>query len=80
MTEAVWTRFPDCPLYGETFDSIVPHLTTAEGDDETLSNAATDVSSSLPIVAEATEVLLIEEVEPDPAHWQTRARLPLRVV
>jgi len=80
MTEAVWRRFPDCPPYGGTFDSIVPHLTTAEGDDETLSAAEAHVSLSLPIAAEATEVLLIEEIEPDSARWETRTRLPLRAV
>ena len=36
------------------------------------------MSDSLPIGAEASEVRLIVEIEPDSASWRTRARLPLR--
>jgi 2'-5' RNA ligase len=80
MTEAVWKAYPDYPPYGGTFDSIVPHLTAAEGGAEILSEAEADLLPTLPIGAEAREVLLIEEVEPDSARWQTRAQLPLRAV
>jgi 2'-5' RNA ligase len=79
MTEAVRKAYPDYPPYGGTFDPIVPHLTTAEGNDETLSEAEADIRSSLPIAAEANEVLLIEEVEPDSVRWRTRAHLPFGV-
>jgi 2'-5' RNA ligase superfamily len=80
LTGAVVDAYPDYPPYGDAFASIVPHLTTAEGDDETLSKAEADVRLSLPIAASATEVLLIEEIEPDSACWQARARLSLRTL
>ena len=42
-----------------------------------MSDAEADVVPALPMSAEARGVLLIEEVEPNSARWQTRARLPL---
>ena len=77
LTEVVFEAYPEFPPYGGAFAAIVPHLTVAEGDDETLSEAEADIRPSLPIRAEAREVLLIEEVEPDSARWRERARLPL---
>ncbi len=77
LTEAVFEAHPDYPPYGGAFAATVPHLTAAEGDDEILSKAEADILPSLPIEAEAREVLLIEEVEPDSARWRERARLPL---
>jgi 2'-5' RNA ligase len=76
LTRAVCEAYPAYPPYGGTFDSIVPHLTTAEGTGAILSAAEADVLPSLPITAEASEALLIEEVEPDSARWRTRAPLP----
>ena len=40
--------------------------------------AEADLLLSLPIRAQAREVLLIEEVEPDSARWRGRAQLPFR--
>jgi hypothetical protein len=71
----VCEAYPAYPPYGGTFDSIVPHLTTAEGTTAILSEAGADILPSL-ISAEASEALLIEEVEPDSARWRTRAPLP----
>ena len=78
LTEAVWTAYPALPPYGGAFDSIVPHLTVAEGDAEILSEAEADILLSLPIRAQAREVLLIEEVEPDSTRWRERAQLSFR--
>ncbi|MEX0850924.1 MAG: 2'-5' RNA ligase family protein [Gaiellaceae bacterium] len=77
MTEALVASYPDYPPYGAIFDSIVPHMTVAEGEPELLDKAERDIRIALPITAQAIEVILIEEVEPDPASWQTRARIPL---
>ena len=76
LTESVWAAYPAYPPYDGTFDSIVPHLTTTEGSAEILSEAEVDVLPLLQVRVEASEVLLIEEVEPDSARWRTRARLP----
>ena len=77
LTEAVYAAYPDRLPYEGAFDSVVPHLTAAEGDAEVLAEAEKDVLQWLPIVAEAHEVLLAEEVEPDSARWRTRASLRL---
>jgi hypothetical protein len=78
LTQAVARMYSDFPPYGGAFDSIVPHLTAAEGAEDTLAVAEAEIAPALPITCTASEVLLIEEVEPDSACWRTRAVLPLR--
>lgn len=75
LTKALMVEYPHLPPYGGAFDSIVPHVTVAEGDSELLNEAERDVREALPIGAER-EVILLEEVEPHLARWEVRARLP----
>jgi 2'-5' RNA ligase len=77
LTEALAVEYPGFRPYEGVFDSIVPHVTVAEGEPEILDKVERDVRRSLPISAEASEVILLEEAVPDSARWQTRARLPL---
>jgi 2'-5' RNA ligase len=77
LIEAAAAAHPDFPPYGGEFDTIVPHLTAAEGEAAVLDRAAADIEPSLPIPAVAHEVTLLEEVEPALARWHSRARLPL---
>ena len=77
LTEAVADAYPDFPPYEGVHDSIVPHLTAAEGAPAVLSRAERDIRQRLPIAAEANEVVLLEEIEPDLARWRTHSRLPL---
>lgn len=77
LTEAIVSSYPDYPPYGGAFDAIVPHLSVAEGDTALLDEVERDVRRSLPLRAEAREVTVLEEVEPDMARWVARARLPL---
>ena len=77
LTEALVASYPDYPPYDGIFDSIIPHVTVAEGEPEVLDEAERDIRQALPITARADEVTLIEEVEPDQARWQVRARIPL---
>jgi hypothetical protein len=77
LTEAVVAAYPEFPPYEGAFDSIVPHLTAAEGEPAVLGMAERDIRHRLPIAAEANEVVLLEEVERDLARWQTHTRLPL---
>lgn len=77
MTETLVASYPDFPPYGGIFESVVPHLTVAEGEPELLDEAERDIRQALPIIGLAGQVILIEEVEPDIARWQTRARIPL---
>jgi 2'-5' RNA ligase len=79
LIEAVVAAYPEYPPYGGVIPgtSIVPHLTIAQGDDELLREAESDVSPALPIASEAREVLVLEEIESHWGRWRTRARLPL---
>ena len=73
LTEALVARFPGYPPYEGEFDTIVPHLTVAAGDEAVLAEAEAAVQPSLPITAEAREAVLLVEVVPL-ARWETRAR------
>lgn len=73
MTEAFGQRFADHPPYVGMFEKIVPHLTVAQGDD--LDEAATAVTSHLPLQSRASSVVLYERVAPD--RWHEAADLTL---
>jgi hypothetical protein len=77
MTEAVAAAYPDFPPYEGVFDSIIPHLTVAEGLPAVLTRAEAEVRRWLPIAADAHEVVLLEELEANPSRWHARARVPL---
>lgn len=77
LTEAIAGTFPDYPPYEGAFDTVVPHLTVAQGDDRLLAEAEADVARSLPIESFVREAVLLEEVEPHWGRWQVRARFPL---
>ncbi len=48
----------------------------AYGDDALLAEIDADVTPKLPIEAQVTEAVLLEELEPD-VRWGERARFPL---
>jgi 2'-5' RNA ligase len=77
LTEAIVARYPAYPPYEGAFDTIVPHLTVAQGNAAALDEAEADIRSRLPVEAFAHEVLLLEEIEPAWTRWATRARCPL---
>ena len=77
LTDAVVRAYPEYLPYAGTFAAVVPHLTVAAGDPETLDEAEADIRRALPITTHATEVVLLEELEPDAARWRTRASLLL---
>lgn len=77
LTEAVVAAYPAYPPYEGVFAEIVPHLTAAEGDHAVLTRAEGEIRQSLPIVAEAHEIVLLEEVDRELGRWRTHSRLPL---
>jgi 2'-5' RNA ligase len=77
LTRAVVARYPEYPPYEGVFDTVVPHLTVAEGPVNVLDAAQSGVEPHLPVAVRADEVVLLEEVEPDGARWRTHSRLPL---
>ena len=77
LTETVVAAYPGYPPYEGVFAEVVPHLTAAEGDHAVLARAEGEIRQSLPIAAEAREVVLLEEVDPELGRWRTHSRLPL---
>lgn len=80
LTDAVVSRYPEYPPYEGAFDTVVPHLTVAQGDRAVLDDAEADVRRFLPIRSEVRQAVLLEEVEPDGGRWVVRSRLPLATV
>jgi hypothetical protein len=72
LTEAVVSSYPEYPPYVGEFDTIVPHLTAAEGDPGVLDAAAAAIRQFLPLRARVLEVTLLDEIEPDFRRWQVR--------
>src|SRR4051794_33459062 len=62
LTDALWSAFPDRPLYGGAHDTVVPHLTVGErrlGDRTALERAEREIAASLPVRTYVDRVLLI---------------------
>jgi 2'-5' RNA ligase len=72
LTEAVISSYPEYPPYEGEFDTIVPHLTAAEGDPAVLDAAEAAIQPFLPVQAIAREVTLLEEIEPEFRRWRVR--------
>lgn len=77
LTEAVVAAYPAYPPYGGVFETVVPHVTAAEGENEILDAAEADIAPALPTTAEAHEVVLLQETEPNTGRWQSSAVFPL---
>lgn len=77
LTRAVVERWPALPAYGGDFDEVVPHLTVAQGESAVLDAAEAEVAPQLPLAARATEVLLLEQIEPALETWRVRDRFRL---
>jgi len=73
MTRALVARFPAWLPYGGVHgDSVIPHLTVAQGPVEDAAEAA--VGDALPLHGRAREAILLAEVEP--GRFETAARFP----
>ncbi|MGH3009573.1 MAG: 2'-5' RNA ligase family protein [Gaiellaceae bacterium] len=65
MTEAMVERWPDHQPYGGSFDTIVPHLSVAQGQ---LDETETLLEPLLPLRSRAESVVLYERAGGD--HWR----------
>ena len=74
LVEALVAAFPQYPPYGGAHDSIVPHLTVAEGDGETFASIEAAVRPALPVSVRVERVWLMTD---DPAGWHRRTPFPL---
>ena len=73
VTLAIVEQWPETPPYGGAFDTIVPHLTLADGREEPDPRLEPEVRRALPIRARLPEAALLVF---DGSRWQRRARLP----
>jgi 2'-5' RNA ligase len=76
LTELLCASWPEHPPYGGQFDSIVPHLTVAESEDQSLlDRIEAEVEPRLPLAAHVREAQLYEEGAD--GRWRERRRFPL---
>jgi 2'-5' RNA ligase len=78
LMRALWARHPDLPPYGKPGSDPPPHATLARLDvppARTLEGVRTRVAELLPARFVASEVTVMEEIEPD--VWHVRKHLPL---
>ncbi|MFJ7965410.1 2'-5' RNA ligase family protein [Streptomyces sp. NPDC096324] len=75
LTEAVVDRWPETPPFGGQFAEIVPHLTIAQGQNDTdLDEAEADLQKRLPVV---TSVASVDLMVHDGSRWRQRASFAL---
>jgi 2'-5' RNA ligase len=63
LTDAVWRAFPEHPPFEGKFDTVVPHVTVAHGDEPQLCEIEVELRIALPaggIKARCGEMVLIE--------------------
>jgi hypothetical protein len=76
LTMAIAGEWPEAPPYGGAFDEVIPHLTVAQGaDDTSVAAIHSELSGRLPLPARLVEACLYVF---DGSRWQVRARLPFR--
>jgi 2'-5' RNA ligase len=76
ITRSLTIEFPNYLPYDGIHDTIVPHLTVADAQDEELiARIRADVESQLPLACRAGEATLV--VRGDDLRWRPRAQYPL---
>jgi len=63
LTEGIFRAFPDYPPFDGKFETVVPHVTVAHGDEPLLCEIEVELRIALPgsgVAARCTEVVLIE--------------------
>lgn len=76
LTTAIAAEWPEHPRYGGEHETVIPHLTVAESEDESLlERIRADVEPKLPLETRVTAAKLYAE---DAAgRWHERSHLPL---
>jgi 2'-5' RNA ligase len=77
LTSGVFREFPDYPPFEGKFDSIVPHVTVAHGDEPLLCEIEVELRIALPgagVPARCTELVLIEN---SGGRWEQMDVFPL---
>lgn len=71
ITEAIRRRWPSCQPYGGVYDSVIPHMTVAFGNDSPAD--PDELEPLLPIVTRASELWLLSQA---PGGRHTLRRFP----
>ncbi|MEU8550943.1 2'-5' RNA ligase family protein [Streptomyces roseoverticillatus] len=75
LAEAIADRWPEAPPYGGRFAEIVPHLTIAQGqEDSVVEEVEVDLVDRLPFTSHISSVELMVH---DGTKWQERASFAL---
>ncbi|MFE0772696.1 2'-5' RNA ligase family protein [Streptomyces sp. NPDC058861] len=75
LTEAIAARWPEAPPYGGRFAEVIPHLTVAQGQEDTvLEGIETDLAGGLPFTSRVSSVELLVH---DGTRWRERASFAL---
>jgi 2'-5' RNA ligase len=76
LTETIAAQWPEHPPYEGAHETVIPHLTVAESEDERLiERIVADVEPQLPIELRVREAQLY--VEGEAGRWHERRRFPL---
>jgi 2'-5' RNA ligase len=77
LTNGIFAAYPDYPPFEGKFETVVPHVTVAHGDEELLCSIEIELRIALPgagITARCSEVMLIENSS---GRWELMETLPL---
>ena len=77
LIDAVWRAFPEHPPFEGKFDTVVPHVTVAHGDEPQLCEIEVELRIALPpsgVPARCSEMVLIENSS---GRWEEMHRFAL---
>jgi 2'-5' RNA ligase len=75
LTESIAAEWPEHPPYEGAHETVIPHLTIAESDDEQLlEQIGAELAPCLPVRSHVDEAQLY--VEDSAGRWHERQRLP----
>ena len=75
LTQLVFERFPDYPPYEGVHETVIPHLTVAEGDAAVQEAVEAALTPHLPIRGRAERITLL--VEDERCVWHATGRFAL---
>ena len=77
LTDGIYHAFPDYPPFEGKFETVVPHVTVAHGDEALLCEIEVELRIALPasgLQARCTELVLIENSS---GRWEQMQTFPL---
>jgi len=77
LTDGIYDAFPDYPPFEGKFETVVPHVTVAHGDEALLCEIEVELRIALPasgLQARCTELVLIENSS---GRWEQMQVFPL---